>query len=117
MPPKKTKIKIVDVDDKEIKNDDEYFVTVVEVKENELPTENEPLETAEETTAIIPEKIEGTPEEISKDTDASEPTKEIREQQLVQCEKCKKWVTPKTLKYTHGIKCGQVKNQDLKNLR
>ena len=33
----------------------------------------------------------------------------IREQQLVQCEKCKKWVTPKTLKYTHGIKCGQIK--------
>ena len=109
MPPKKTKIKIVDVDDKEIKNDDEYSVTVDEVKENELLTENEPPETTEETTAIIPEKIEGTPEEISKDTNASEPTKKIREQQLVQCEKCKKWVTPKTLKYTHGIKCGQVK--------
>ena len=90
MSPKKTKIKIVDVDDKEIKNDDEYAITVDEVKEGELPIENEPPEATEETTAIIPEKNEGTPEEISKDTDASEPTKRIREQQLVQCEKCKK---------------------------
>ena len=71
MPPKKNIIKIVDVDDKEIKNDDEYAVTVVEVKEGELPTKNEPPETTEETTAIIQEKDEGTPEEISKDTDAS----------------------------------------------
>ena len=109
MPPKKTKIKIVDVDDKEVKNDDEYAVTVDEVKESELPTENEPPETTEEATAIIQEKDENAREEISKDTDASEPTKKIREQQLVQCEKCKKWVTPKTLKYTHGIKCGEIK--------
>ena len=109
MPPKKTKIKIVDVDDKEVKNDDEYAVTVDEVKESELPTENEPPETTEEATAIIQEKDENAREEISKDTDASEPTKKIREQQLIQCEKCKKWVTPKTLKYTHGIKCGEIK--------
>ena len=109
MPPKKTKIKIVDVDDKEVKNDDEYAVTVDEVKESELPTENEPPETTEEATAIIQEKDENAREEISKDTNASEPTKKIREQQLIQCEKCKKWVTPKTLKYTHGIKCGEIK--------
>ena len=109
MPPKKNNIKIVDVGDKELKNDDEYAVTVNEIEKNELPTENEPPETTEETTAIIPEKDENAREEISKDTDASEPTKRIREQQLVQCQKCKKWVTPKTLKYTHGIKCGQIK--------
>ena len=56
MPPK-NKIKIVDVDDKEIKNDDEYAITVDEVKEGELPTENEPSETTEETTTIIQEKM------------------------------------------------------------
>ena len=109
MPPKKNIIKIVDVDDKEIKNDNEYAITVDEVKESELPTENQPSETTEETTAIIQEKDEGTPEEVSKDTDASEPTKKIREQQLVQCQKCGKFVTPKTLKYTHGLKCGEIK--------
>ena len=109
MPPKKNNIKIVDVDDKEVKNDDEYTVTVDEIKEAELPTENEPPETAEEATAIIQEKVEGTPEEVSKDTTTAEPTKKIREQQLVQCQKCGKFVTPKTLKYTHGIKCGEVK--------
>ena len=50
MPPKKNNIKIVDVDDKEVKNDDEYGVTVDEIKKRELPTENEPPETTEETT-------------------------------------------------------------------
>ena len=82
MPPK-NKIKIVDVDDKEVKNDDEYAVTVDEVKESELPTENEPPETTEETTAIIQEKNEGTPEQVSTDTTTTEPTKKNREQQLV----------------------------------
>ena len=28
---------------------------------------------------------------------------------MVQCAKCQKWVTPKTLKYTHSLKCGVVK--------
>ena len=75
MPPKKTKIKIVDVGDKEIKNDDEYAVTVDEVKESELPTENEPPETTEKTTAIIQEKDENAREEVSKDTAVADPTK------------------------------------------
>ena len=109
MSPKKSNIKIVDVSDKEVKNDDEYAITVDEVKESELPTENEPPETTEETTAIIQEKDEGTREEVSENTTTAEPTKKIREQQLVQCQKCGKFVTPKTLKYTHGIKCGEIK--------
>ena len=102
------KIKIVDVVDKDVQNDD-YAVTVDEIEKNELPDKNEPFEAAEETTAIVEEKGEGTPEEISIDTDTAEPTKKIREQQLVQCEKCQKWVTPKTMKYTHHLKCGDVK--------
>ena len=28
---------------------------------------------------------------------------------MIQCTKCQKWVTPKTLKYTHSLKCGVVK--------
>jgi len=96
------KIKIVDVES------DDYAVTVDEVKENELPSKNEPFEAAEETTAIVQEKDEGTTEEVSIDTITAEPTK-IREQQLVKCEKCNKWVTPKTMKYTHHLKCGEVK--------
>ena len=109
MSPKKNNIKIADVGDKDVKSDDEYAITVDEIEKSELPTENEPPETTEETTAIIQEKDEGTPEEISKDTTTAEPTKKIREQQLVQCQKCGKFVTAKTLKYTHGIKCGEIK--------
>ena len=33
----------------------------------------------------------------------------IRNQELVKCEKCGKFVTAKTLKYTHSLKCGEVK--------
>ena len=105
------KIKIVDVVDKEVKSDDAYTITNDEVKESELPTENEPPETTEETTAIIQEKDEGTPEEVSTDTTTIGPTKKIREQHLVQCAKCQKWVTEKTMKYTHSSKCGVEKYQ------
>ena len=30
---------------------------------------------------------------------------------MVKCEKCGKYVTPKTLKYTHSLKCGVEKYQ------
>ena len=69
------KIKIVDVVDKDVKSDDAYTITNDALKESELPTENEPLETTEETTAIVEEKDEGTPEKVSTDTTAPEPTK------------------------------------------
>ena len=68
------KIKIVDVVDKEIKNDD-YTVANDEVKESELPIENTISEATEETTANVEEKDEGTPEKVSTDTTAPEPTK------------------------------------------
>ena len=103
------KIKIVDVVDKDVKNDD-YAVTVDEIEKNELRDKNEPFEAAEEATAIVEKKDEAKTEEVSINTIASEPTKKIREQQLIQCEKCNKWVTPKTMKYTHHLKCGVVKN-------
>ena len=54
MPPK---IKIVDVVDKEIKNDDAYTITNNEVEESKLPTENPTSETTEETTANVRKKM------------------------------------------------------------
>jgi len=105
MPPK---IKIVDVVDN-------YADTVDEVKEGELPAENEPSETAEEIGTIeekTDEKLETIKESQDEKTDNTEPiepAKKIREQKLIRCEKCNKFVTEKTMKYTHSIKCGQVK--------
>lgn len=104
------KIKIVDVVDKDLKNDDAYTITNDEIKESELSVENEPPETTEETTPIIQEKDEGTTEEVSTDTATTE-SKKIRQQELVKCEKCGKFVTAKTLKYTHSLKCGVEKYQ------
>ena len=72
MPPN---IKIVDVVDKEVKNDD-YAITVDEIEKSELHTGNEPLEATKETTAIVEEKDEGTAQEISTDTTTPESTKE-----------------------------------------
>ena len=112
MPPK---IKIVDVVDKDAEKDDNYAVTVDAVKESELPDKNEPYETTEEIGTIktkTDEKLEAIKESKEEQTDnttAIDPTKKIRNQELVKCEKCGKFVTAKTLKYTHGIKCGEVK--------
>ena len=95
-PPKK--IKIVDVVDKEVKIDDEYAVTVDELEKRELPAENEPLETAEETITIVEEKVEGTPGEVRTDSIAAESTQQIRNQTFIKCEKCGKFVTAKNIK-------------------
>ena len=57
-----------------MENSDAYAVTVDEVKESELPVDNEPLETTEETIAVIQEQNEETAEEVSNTTIASEPT-------------------------------------------
>ena len=109
------KIKIVDVVDKDAEKDDNYDVTVVAVKENQLSNKNEPSETAEEIGTIeekTDEKLETIKESQDEKTDNTvpiEPAKKIREQKLIKCEKCGKFVTAKTLKYTHGIKCGEVK--------
>ena len=74
MMPPKNKIKIVDVVDKEIKNDDDYTITVDEIEKSELPAENTPLEATEETTTNIKKKDDTTPEEVTTDTIATEST-------------------------------------------
>ena len=76
------KIKIVDVVDKDVENDDDYAVTVDEVKENELLGKDEQFEAAEEATAIVEEKDEGTAKEVSINTIATEPTKKNRESRI-----------------------------------
>ena len=112
--PRKSQIKIVDVVDKDVESD-AYAITNDAVKEGELPAENEPSETAEEIGTIEEktneklETIKESQDEKTDNTEPIEPAKKIREQKLIKCEKCGKFVTAKTLKYTHGIKCGEVK--------
>ena len=111
MPPK---IKIVDVVDKDVESD-AYAITNDAVKEGELPAENEPsetnekLETIEEKTNEKLETIKECQDEKTDNTEPIEQTKKIREQKLIKCDKCGKFVTEKTMKYTHSLKCGQVK--------
>ena len=64
--------------DKGIKHDDDYTITVDEIKESELPVENEPLETTEEASAIIQEKDERPREEVSINAATSEQSKQSK---------------------------------------
>ncbi len=48
MPPKKQSIQIVDVVEKDAKKDDDYAVTMDEIKESQLPDKHEPSETTKE---------------------------------------------------------------------
>ena len=70
---------------------------VEEVKEHE-PV----IETQEKQEEIVEEPQEETPQEIQETpTEIVEETTKTREQQLVQCPKCMKFLTRKTLRYFH----------------
>ena len=73
---------------------------VEEVKEPEpvVETQEKQEEKVEEPQEETPQEIQETPTEI-----VEEPQEETktRSQQLKQCPKCLKWLTPKTLKYFH----------------
>ena len=94
----KKKIIVVDVDIAEPSNDTD----IVTVDNNK--------ETASDTPEETDTKDENITEKDIKYEDITEEVKEkTREQTLVKCEKCNKFVTAKTLRYTHGAKCGEVK--------
>ena len=65
------------------------------VKETEIIEEKQEEIVEEPQEQPQPEEIQETPTEIV------EETTKTREQQLRQCPKCQKWLTPKTLKYFH----------------
>ena len=70
------------------------------VKETEQIEEKQE-ETNEEPQQIPPEQIQEEPQEIPTEIIDKEETTKTREQQLRQCPKCLKWLTPKTLRYFH----------------
>ena len=107
----KKKIKVVDVVDVVDKTDDDaYTVIVDEINTNKV--EGDEVESVKQNTDEKLEAIKEEPEEETSITEVSEPiesTKKIREQGLVKCDKCNKWVTPKTMLYTHNRTCGYIK--------
>ena len=68
------------------------------MKKNKKKQEEKVEEIVTEPTQEKQEQIQETPTEI---IDKEEETTKTREQQLRQCPKCLKWLTPKTLKYFH----------------
>ena len=93
------KIKVLDIthennENTPINDDVETVKEPEQIEEKQEETVEEPQETTTEQTQ---EEIQETPTEI---VDKEETTK-TREQQLRQCPKCMKWLTPKTLRYFH----------------
>ena len=91
------KIKVLDIthennENTPINDDVETVKEPEQIEEKQEETIEEPQETTTEQTQ---EQIQDTPTEII------EETTKTREQQLRQCPKCLKWLTPKTLRYFH----------------
>ena len=93
------KIKVLDIthennENTPINDDVETVKEPEQIEEKQEETIEEPQETTTEQTQ---EEVQETLTEI---VDKEETTK-TREQQLRQCPKCQKWLTPKTLRYFH----------------
>ena len=108
----KKKIKVLDIipesdENNPINNDDEVIKDneqVVETQENkeEIVEETITEPTQEKQPETITPEGQQTQEEVQETpTEIVEETTKTREQQLRQCPKCLKWLTPKTLKYFH----------------
>ena len=103
------KLKVVDIsteNNQETLDNDE----VTETPNEEKLIENEPVETVNEIiqeTIIEEEEKEETevkePEPVKEEI--KEPTKKIKTQELVQCPRCNRWMTEKTLKFAHEKTC------------
>ena len=94
------KIKVLDIipennENTPINDDVEVVKETEQIEEKQEETNEEPQEIP---TEQIQEEVQETSTEI---IDKEEETTKTREQQLRQCPKCLKWLTPKTLKYFH----------------
>ena len=98
------KIKVVDINQNITETTDNN--DNVETK----PTQNEPVEDIKEpiiepiTEPIQNEPKEEVKEEITAPPNSPKKTK-TKTQELIQCQRCKRWMTEKTLKFTHDKVC------------
>ena len=99
----KKKIKVLDItpennENTPINDDVEAVKETEPIEEKQEKQEEKVEEIVTDPTQEKQEQIQQTPTEI---IDKEEETTKTREQQLRQCPKCLKWLTPKTLKYFH----------------
>ena len=97
------KIKVLDItpennENTPINDDVEAVKETEPIEEKQEKQEEKVEEIVTDPTQEKQEQIQETPTEI---IDKEEETTKTREQQLRQCPKCLKWLTPKTLKYFH----------------
>ena len=97
------KIKVLDItpennENTPINDDVEAVKETEPIEEKQEKQEEKVEEIVTDPTQEKQEQIQETPTEI---IDKEEETTKTREQQLRQCPKCLKWLTPKTLRYFH----------------
>ena len=101
------KIKVVDINQNITETTDNN--DNIETK----PIQNEPVEDIKEPiTEPITETIQNEPKENIKDdikddviAPPNTPKTKIKTQELIQCQRCKRWMTQKTLSFTHDKVC------------
>ena len=99
----KKKIKVLDIipennENTPINDDVETVKETEQIEEKQEKQEEKVEEIVTDPTQEKQEQIQETPTEI---VNKEEETTKTREQQLRQCPKCLKWLTPKTLRYFH----------------
>ena len=97
------KIKVLDIipennENTPINDDVETVKETEQIEEKQEKQEEKVEEIVTDPTQEKQEQIQETPTEI---VNKEEETTKTREQQLRQCPKCLKWLTPKTLRYFH----------------
>ena len=93
------KIKVLDITHEN--NENTPINDDVETVKEPEQIEEKQEETVEEPQEIQPEQTQEEVKETSTEIVDKEETTKTREQQLRQCPKCQKWLTPKTLRYFH----------------
>ena len=100
------KLKVVDIS---TENNQETLDNdvVAEISNEEKLIENEPVETVNETIqeTINEEEVKEVKEPEPVKEEIKEPTRKIKTSELVQCPRCNRWVTEKTLKFAHEKTC------------
>ena len=120
MPPKKVKVVDVITNDNDNDNDVDNDENTVEDQPEVIEANTEELAIATPTIDTIPEQqeSESTEEEAQSTVIGPPEEKNVRINELVECTKCGKKMTKKTLKYTHEKTCpsnpDKKKNQSKK---
>ena len=109
-------IKVVDINNEEVKQEEAIEQPIEEVKEEVKEVVEEPPQETKEVIEETKEVIEETKEVIEETKEVIQETKPVRAQdKMVRCPKCNKEMKYKNFRYGHQQKCqGGIENKPVK---